>query len=101
MYNVLDTQVRGSGLGKNEEWELDWKRPTSFLMSCSANWGSGGYLMVTGEGEKIGLKLGGYSLEDRKKAAMFHIIDCENYRSSDYINEVLVPRPLPPPGQGK
>ena len=50
-------------------------------------------------GDKNELRLGGYGLEDRKKAALFHIIDCENYRESDYINEVLVLNPLPPPGE--
>jgi hypothetical protein len=98
--------VRGAGFGKNEEWEVDWRRPSaSFLLACSANWGNGGYLMVDhdkgggggGGGHELGLplRLGGYAPEDKAKSALFEIIDCETYCTSDYVNEVL--RPLPPP----
>lgn len=88
--------VRGAGFGKNEEWEVDWRRPGgSFLMSCSANWGNGGYLMVDHERENLELRLGGYAPEDKAQAALFEIVDCETFRTSEYVNEVL--RPLPPP----
>lgn len=89
--------VRGAGFGKNEEWEVDWRRPSaSFLMSCSANWGNGGYLVVDHD-RGLELRLGGYAPEDKAKAALFEIVDCETFRTSDYVNEVLRPLPPPPP----
>ena len=84
--------VRGAGLGKNEEWEVDWRRPAgAFVLSCSANWGNGGYLLVvpkeTGVPE---LRLGGYDVEDRAKAALFEIVDCDTYRTTEVVTEVMV-----------
>ena len=87
--------MKGTRFGKNEEFELDWKSPTTFLMSCSANWGAGGYVLV---GEKGELKIGGYEVKDRKDATMFQLVDCDTYNASEYVNQVLVPRPLPAAG---
>ncbi|TFJ82291.1 hypothetical protein NSK_006411 [Nannochloropsis salina CCMP1776] len=89
--------VRGTGLGKNEEWEVDWRRPEgAFLLSCSANWGSGGYLMAFPKKEETlgqtlayDLRLGGYNGEERGKAALFEIVDCENYRTTDVVTEII------------
>jgi len=91
-YHCYYFKVRGSRLGKNEEFEVDWSSPATTLLSCSANWGSGGYLVVGEQGE---LHVIGYSLEDRKKASVFLIVNVDMYSSSDYVNEKL--RLQPPP----
>jgi hypothetical protein len=78
-------------------------------MSSSANWGNGGYLMVTTtttttptsgnthtqrDTHAHELRLGGYSVEERGKAALFEIVDCETYRTSEVVNEVCVKKTL-------
>lgn len=91
--------VRGTGLGKNEEWEVDWGKPGgAFLLSCSANWGNGGYLMLVpgkeggrggGEGRGQDVRLGGYGVEERGKAALFELMDCETYRTTEVVTEIM------------
>jgi len=83
--------VRGTGLGKNEEWEVDWRRPGgAFLLSCSANWGNGGYLMVV-PGKEGGreVRLGGYGVEEWGKAVLFELVDCETYRTTEVVTEIM------------
>lgn len=90
-------QVRGSQLGRNESFELDWSQAgCTFLMSYSANWGSGGYVTVGPEGK---LTIGGYSAKDKQAAARFEVVDCDEYTDSSLVNEVLVKQP--PPLMGK
>jgi hypothetical protein len=35
------------------------------------------------------LRLGGYNGEERGKAALFEIVDCENYRTTDVVTEII------------
>eukprot|EP00624_Nannochloropsis_granulata_P000777 evm.model.NODE_13262_length_16184_cov_20.672207.1 len=91
--------VRGTGLGKNEEWEVDWGKPGgAFLLSCSANWGNGGYVMVVpgkeggregGQGRGQEVRLGGYGVEEMGKAALFELVDCETYRTTEVVTEII------------
>ena len=88
--------VRGTGLGKNEEWEVDWRRPGgAFLLSCSANWGNGGYLMVV-PGKEGGreVRLGGYGVEEWGKAVLFELVDCETYRTTEVVTEIMCKKTL-------
>lgn len=83
-------QVRGDHLGRNESFEVEWSQDPQvggFLMSYSANWGNGGYVLIGKEGKLI---IGGYSSKEKHSAARFQLVDCDDYTDGSLVSDVLV-----------
>lgn len=86
-------QVRGDHLGRNESFEVEWSQDPQvggFLMSYSANWGNGGYVLIGKEGK---LTIGGYGTKEKHLAARFQVVDCDDYTDGSLVSDVLVRQP--------
>ncbi|CAM9842427.1 unnamed protein product [Chrysoparadoxa australica] len=90
----------GKAFKKWEEWQLqttDLTHPTQLICCCS-NWGEGGYVYVKGLGHNADgkAKLGISKSTDKEcknRAALFQLVDLENYSASPYAAGVSFPVP--------
>mmetsp|Transcript_102533 Transcript_102533/g.293556 ORF Transcript_102533/g.293556 Transcript_102533/m.293556 type:complete len:323 (+) Transcript_102533:690-1658(+) len=67
-------RCRASAFGTWEEWDICYDRPAA-LLCCSANSGGGGWVIVDEETEK--LVAGDGTLKDKKRAAMWRVIEID------------------------
>jgi hypothetical protein len=78
-----------STFGRREEWDADekedvWTATGTALVVCSAGWGTGGYLLLSGDGDAANPKnvpaIGGGGLQDKKNAPKWIIHPFEKKR---------------------
>lgn len=97
--------------------KADLRRERTTLVCCSANWGAGGYLSVRpanggGAGSASGadsaappadsaeLGLVDATFANKPRAAVFRLVNCDDYTPQPFVGGRLMRNPGPPGGRG-
>lgn len=100
--------------------KADLRRKETSMVCCSANWGAGGYLSVRPNNNNSNntspetasaaeaaaaasfaeLSLVDATLINKPRAAVFRVVDCDDYTPQPFVGGRLMPNPRPPSGGG-